>query len=152
MAEERLDTSTRVTPWMKMIYSSLGLQETCEACIVIVLNNRKHICRILILLKSEILPISVGVPQYLGLCYLSYINADTPQFRGRNPYFSVKICINPYPPSMYRENVHAIHIEMQFAKKSRHCVIKIDIQQQRTKIGALRMWRDSRIRHVYASD
>ena len=55
--------------------------------------------------------------------------------------FSVKICINPYPPliyaSMYRENVHAIHIAMQFAKKSRHCVIEIDSQQQRTKIGAL---------------
>ena len=39
---------------------------------------------------------------------------------------------------MYRENVHAIHITMQFLqKKSRHCVIKIDIQQQKTKIGAL---------------
>ena len=42
---------------------------------------------------------------------------------------------------MYRENVQAIHmnnhIGMQFAKKSRHCVIKIDSQQQRTKIGAL---------------
>ena len=31
----------------------------------------------------------------------------------------------------------AIHIAMQFAKKSPHCVIKIDSQQQRTKIGAL---------------
>ena len=37
---------------------------------------------------------------------------------------------------MYRENVHAIHIAMQFAKKSRHCVINIDSQQQITKIGA----------------
>ena len=39
--------------------------------------------------------------------------------------------------SMYRENVQAIHIMMQFGKKSRHCVIKIDSQQQRTNIGAL---------------
>ena len=38
---------------------------------------------------------------------------------------------------MYRENVHAIHIEMQFAKQSRHCVIKVDSQQQITKTGAL---------------
>ena len=38
---------------------------------------------------------------------------------------------------MYRENVHTIHIAIQFAKQSRHCVIKIDSQQQRTKIGAL---------------
>ena len=38
---------------------------------------------------------------------------------------------------MYRENVHAIHIAMQFAEKSRHCVIKIDSQQQRSNIGAL---------------
>ena len=65
---------------------------------------------------------------------------DTPQFRGGNPYFFSE---NPYQSvsfiyaSMYRENVHAIHIEMQFAKKSRHCVIKVDSQQQRTKTGAL---------------
>ena len=65
--------------------------------------------------------------------------ADTPQFRGGNPYFFSE---DPYQfvpfiyASMYRENVHAIHIAMQFAKKSRHCVIKIDSQQQRTKIGA----------------
>ena len=38
---------------------------------------------------------------------------------------------------MYRKNVHAIHIAMQFAKNRRHCVIKIDSQQQRTQIGAL---------------
>ena len=67
---------------------------------------------------------------------------DTPQFRGGNPYFfsenlykSVSFIIHA---SMYRENVHTIHIAIQFAKKSRHCVIKIDSQQQRTKIGALR--------------
>ena len=67
--------------------------------------------------------------------------ADTPQFRGGNPYFFSE---NPYQSvsfiyvsmTLYRENVHAIHIAMQFAKKSRHCVIKIDSQQQRTKIGA----------------
>ena len=66
--------------------------------------------------------------------------SDMPQFRGGNPYFFSE---NPYTSvsfiyaSIYRENVHAIHIAMQFAKKSRHCVIKIDSQQQRTKIGAL---------------
>ena len=38
---------------------------------------------------------------------------------------------------MYRENIHAIHIARQFAKKSRPNVIKINSQQQRTKIGAL---------------
>ena len=44
---------------------------------------------------------------------------DTPQFRGGNPYFFIE---NPYQSvsfiyaSMYRENVHAIHIAMQFAK------------------------------------
>ena len=39
---------------------------------------------------------------------------------------------------------------MQFAKKLRHGVIKIDNQQQRTKIGALGYftWRDSRIRPI----
>ena len=75
---------------------------------------------------------------------------DMPQFRGGNPYFFSE---NPYTSvsfiyaSIYRENVHAIHIAMQFAKKSRHCVIKIDSQQQRTKIGAYFTWCDSRIRH-----
>ena len=65
---------------------------------------------------------------------------DTPQFREGIPYFFNE---NPYQSvsfiyaSIYRENVHAIHIAMQFAKKSRRCVIKIDNQQQRTKIGAL---------------
>ena len=38
--------------------------------------------------------------------------------------------------SMYRENVHAIHIAMQFAKnRDIDCIIKIDSQQQRTNIG-----------------
>ena len=70
----------------------------------------------------------------------SLYGADTPQVRGGNPYFFSE---NPYQPvsfiyaSMYRENVHEIHIAMQFANKSRHCVIKIDSQQQRTNIGAL---------------
>ena len=46
--------------------------------------------------------------------------ADTPQFRGGNPYFFSE---NPYQSvsfiyaSMYRENVHAIHITMQFLPK-----------------------------------
>ena len=68
------------------------------------------------------------------------LNADTPQFREGNPYF---VNENPYQSvsiiyaSIYRENVHPIHIAMQFANKSRHCVIKIDNQQQSTKIGAL---------------
>ena len=67
-------------------------------------------------------------------------DTDTPQFCGGNPYFFSE---NPYQSvsfiyaSMYRENVNAIHIEMQFAKKSRHCVIKVDSQQQRIKTGAL---------------
>ena len=50
---------------------------------------------------------------------------DTPQFRGGNPYFFSE---NPYPSvsfiyaSMYRENVHAIHITMQFLQKNRDIV------------------------------
>ena len=46
--------------------------------------------------------------------------ADTPQFRGGNPYFFSE---NPYQSvsfiyaSMYRENVRAIHITMQFLQK-----------------------------------
>ena len=65
---------------------------------------------------------------------------DPPQFREGNPYLFNE---NPYQSvsfiyaSIYRENVHVIHIAMQFANKSRHGVIKIDNQQQRTKIGAL---------------
>ena len=68
-------------------------------------------------------------------CVCRISNADTPQFRGGNPYLFSE---NPYQSvsfiyaSMYRENVHAIHITMQFLqKKSRHCVIQIDIQQQK---------------------
>ena len=66
--------------------------------------------------------------------------ADTPYFRGGNPYFvseNLYQSVSFIYASMYRENVHAIYIAMQFAKKSRHCVIKIDSQQQRIKIGAL---------------
>ena len=60
-------------------------------------------------------------------------------FVGEIHIFSVKIYkfVSFIYASLYRENVHAIHIAMQFAKKSRHCVIKIDSLQQRTKIGAL---------------
>ena len=66
--------------------------------------------------------------------------SDTPQFRGGNPYFvseNLYQSVSFIYASMYRENVHAIHIAMQFAKKSRHCVIKIGSHQQRTNIGAL---------------
>ena len=75
--------------------------------------------------------------------------SDTPQFLGGNPYFFNE---NPYQSVsfiyawMYRENVHTIHIAMQFANKSRYCVIKIDSQKQRTKIGALLHAADSRIK------
>ena len=63
-----------------------------------------------------------------------------PQFRGGNPYFfseNLYQSVSFIYASMYCENVHAIHIAMQFSKKSGHCVIKIDSQQQRTSIGAL---------------
>ena len=69
--------------------------------------------------------------------------STTPQTRhnfvGEIRIFSVKICspLSFIYVSMYRENVHVIHIMMQFATKLQHCVIKIDSQQQRTKIGAL---------------
>ena len=42
---------------------------------------------------------------------------------------------------MYRENVQAIHA---VCKKSRHCVIQIDIQQQRPKLVALGLLRVAR--------
>ena len=48
----------------------------------------------------------------------SYVTTDTPQFRGGNPYFFSE---NPYQSvsfiyvSMYRENVHAIHITVHIA-------------------------------------
>ena len=54
-------------------------------------------------------------------------DADTPQFFGGNPYFfseNLYKSVSFIYASMYRENVHAIHIAMQFAKKSRHCVEK----------------------------
>ena len=62
--------------------------------------------------------------------------ADTPQFREENPYFfseNLYQSVSFIYASMYRENVHAIHIVMQFAKKSRHCVLKIDSQQVKDK-------------------
>ena len=57
---------------------------------------------------------------------------------GKSSFFSENLyqSVSFIYASMYRENVHVIHIAMQFAKKSRHCVIKIDNQQQRSKIGA----------------
>ena len=69
----------------------------------------------------------------------SHCVADTPQFREGNPYFFSE---NPYKSvsfiyaSIYRENVHAIHIAMQFAKKSRHCVIQIDTKEPKSELGA----------------
>ena len=78
--------------------------------------------------------------------------ADTPQFRGGNPYLFSE---NPYQSvsfiyaSMYRENVHAIHITMQFLqRKSRHCVIQIDIQcsAKKPKSELYFTGRDRRIR------
>ena len=88
-------------------------------------------------------------------CYVGL--PDTPQFRGGNPYFfseHLYQSVSLIYASMYSENVHAIHFTMPFAKKSRHCVIKTDSQQQ---IGALlHVAHDSRIRsrplRGYASD
>ena len=56
------------------------------------------------------------------LCSVTNVQkyTDTPQFRWGNPYFFSE---NPYQSvsfisaSMYRENVHAIHITMRFAKQ-----------------------------------
>ena len=73
---------------------------------------------------------------------------------GKSVFCPGKICINPYPSfyaSICRENVHAIHIAIQFAKKSRNCVIKIDSQQQITKIGAL-LHVSRQSDYAYASD
>ena len=83
--------------------------------------------------------------------------SDMPQFCGGNPYFfseNLYQYVDPlsfiYSSMLYSENVHAIHIAMQFTKKkSRYWVIKIDSQQQITKIGALGLLhvaRQSRIR------
>ena len=74
------------------------------------------------------------------LAVFAYSLADTPQFRWGNPYFfseNLYQSVSFICASMYSENVHAIHIAMQFTKKSRHCVIQIDSRQQITKIGAL---------------
>ena len=46
-------------------------------------------------------------------------NSDTPQFRGGNPYFfseNLSQSVSFIYASMYSENVHAIHIAMQFTK------------------------------------
>ena len=56
------------------------------------------------------------------------LSADTPQFRGRNPYFFRE---NPYQSVsfiyalMYSENVHAIHIAMQFFFLNRDIVYPV---------------------------
>ena len=68
-----------------------------------------------------LLPVTkrVSLTNYVAALPLLHY-ADTPQFRGGNPYFFNE---NPYQSVsfiyalMYRENVHAIHIAMQFAKK-----------------------------------
>ena len=47
-------------------------------------------------------------------------SADTPHFRWGNPYFfteNLYQSVSFIYASMYRENVHAIHITMRFAKK-----------------------------------
>ena len=59
----------------------------------------------------------------LHLC-TAPLSPDTPQFRGGNPYIFSE---NPYQSvsfiyaSMYRENVHAIHIAMQLQKIATLC-------------------------------
>ena len=61
--------------------------------------------------------------RHLCRLYCRQVNvtsSDTPQFCGVNPYFfSENPCqsVSFIYASMYRENVHAIHIAMQFAKK-----------------------------------
>ena len=63
--------------------------------------------------------------------------------------FSVKIRINPYPSFMHRciaKTFMPIHIVMQFAKESRHCVIKITASSKEPKSERYVTWRDSRIR------
>ena len=79
---------------------------------------------------------------------VSFTYSDTPQFPGGPYFFSENLyqSVSFIYASMYHENVHAIHIAMQFAKKSRHFVIKIDSQQQRTQIGVFLHVARSRIR------
>ena len=74
-------------------------------------------------------------------------------FVGEIRIFSVKICINPYPSFVHRFDEYRKRSRDSYRhavdRKLRHCVIKIDSQQQRTKIGTLGpyfTWRDSRIR------
>ena len=76
-----------------------------------------------------------SVSACVNVCMWVFPNFEVgdPYFFSENLYQSVSFIY----ASMYRENVHAIHIAMQFAKQSRHCVIKIDSQQQGTKLGAL---------------
>ena len=77
-----------------------------------------------------------------------YTESDTPQFCGGNPYFFSE---NPYQSvsfidaSMYRENVHAIHIAMQFAKNLNIMLYKSTASSEEPKSGLHFTWRDSRI-------
>ena len=104
------------------------------------------------LCNSNCVAVDVGLLEVITFEWPSVVfYADTPQFCGENPYLFSE---NPYQSvsfiyaSMYRENVHAIHITMQFLqKKLRHCVIQIDIQQQKkTKSELYFTGRDRRIR------
>ena len=68
------------------------------------------------------------------------VNQTCHNFMGEIRIFSVKICINPYPSFMHRciaKTFTRFISRSSLPKKMRHCVIKIDIQQQRTKIRAL---------------
>ena len=56
---------------------------------------------------------------------------DTPQFRGGNPYFfreNLYQSVSFIYASMYRENVHAIHIAMQLANKIATLCFKNQLQ------------------------
>ena len=62
--------------------------------------------------------------------------------RGKSVFFSVKICIIPYPSlnCMHRciaKTFTRFISRCSLQTKSRHCVIQINSQQQRTNIGAL---------------
>ena len=61
-------------------------------------------------------------------------------FVGETRIFSVKIRINPYPSFMHRciaKTFTRFTSRCSLQKNTRHCVIKIDSQQQRTKIWPL---------------
>ena len=59
-----------------------------------------------------------GSTQVLHHCLFGQMT-DTRQFRGGNPYFfseNLSQSVSFIYASMYSENVHAIHIAMQFTK------------------------------------